>query len=175
MRSTFPVITMVMVVTLLGLPSAARAQYDKNNAPMTLHGTLIEPPPCTINGGETTVVDFGTVGTSRVDGNNYKRLVNYAIVCEDDPDNHPWLLGLSVIGAATSFDDAAVQAKVSGSASTDLGIRMLLGGKAFTLNKRVDISQGPQPILQVVPVQRPGATLPEGDFNATATLLADYE
>jgi type 1 fimbria pilin len=115
------------------------------------------------------------VGTSRVNGENYKQVIGYTIVCEEDPDNHPWLLGLSVTGTSTSFDTAAVQAQVDGSSSRDLGIRMLLGGKAFVLNKRVDISQGPQPILQAVPVQAPGATLPEGDFHATATLLADYE
>ena len=145
-----------------------------NTTQIDLSGTLIEPPPCTINRGTPIVVDFGQVGISRVDGVNYTRTVDYQIRCEDDPDNNPWVMGLTILGTKTSFDGAAIQATIDGSSSTDLGIKMHLDGHYFTLNQRVEIKR-PLPVLEAAPMPAPGATLPEGTFHATATLLADYE
>lgn len=147
-----------------------------NTTQINLSGTLIEPPPCTINGGKTIAVDFGSnVGTHRVDGSNYKQKISYFIKCESDPYNSPWVLGLKVVGTPTAFDEAAVQAQIDNSSSSDLGIKMILGGKPLKLNSRVEINQGEHPVLEAVPLQNPGATLPEGFFHATATLMAEYE
>ncbi|WP_370612200.1 fimbrial protein [Klebsiella aerogenes] len=147
-----------------------------NTAQINLSGTLVEPPPCTINSGIAISVPFGdNVGTSRVNGVNYTKPINYSIVCDQDPYNNPWVMGLTVKGTSTSFDTAAVQANIDGSSSSDLGIKILLNGSAMNLNTRVAITEGASPTLEAVPVQNAGATLPEGHFHATATLLADYE
>ena len=50
----------------LGSSALANLRFD---------GTLIEPPPCTINSGGTIVVDFGDVGVNKVDGVNYRKTV----------------------------------------------------------------------------------------------------
>lgn len=147
-----------------------------NTAIINLSGTLVEPPPCTINDGGPISIDFGdNVGINRVDGTNYTQKINYTITCEEDPHNNPWVMGLTIVGTKTSFDGAAIQAQIDGSTSTDLGIKMHLDGKYFTLNERREISQESPPVLEAVPLKNPGATLPEGPFHATATLLADYE
>ncbi|TFZ52681.1 pilus assembly protein [Serratia proteamaculans] len=146
-----------------------------NPVQVNLHGTLIEPPPCTINNGNVIDVDFGDrVGTSGVDGNSYKQAVNYQITCEDNPQNAPWVLGLTVLGTSTDFDDAAIATSIAGTTNPDFGIKLLIGGDNFTLNQRVDISAGNK-VLEAVPVKRAGSTLPEGVFDAYATLLADYQ
>ncbi|HEJ0318281.1 TPA: fimbrial protein [Klebsiella aerogenes] len=146
-----------------------------NTTQINLSGTLLDPPPCTINDGAPIVVDFGdSVGISRVDGVNYTQTVDYHIRCDKDPNNNPWVMGLTIVGAKTTFDGAAIQATIDGSSSQDLGIKMHLGGKYFTLNQRVEVKQ-PLPVLEAAPMHAPGATLPEGYFHATATLLADYE
>lgn len=151
--------------------------WGANTTQMSLYGTLIAPPPCYINAGGPIVVDFGdNIGTKKVDGVNYAQPVPYQIVCTDDPySTITWVLGLTVKGTPTSFDDSAVQMAIDGSSSTDLGIKLTLSGQDFTLNKRVALETGPQPTMEAVPVKKPGSTLPEGYFHGTATLLADYQ
>ncbi|WP_375056775.1 fimbrial protein [Zobellella sp. DQSA1] len=136
---------------------------------MSFSGTLIEPPPCTIDDGGTIEVDFGErVGISKVDGERYRQSVPYRIRCEGDATG--WEMTLTLSATATAFDAAAVQANVA-----DLGIRLLLGGQPFTLNRPVPVDPEAPPALEAVPVQQPGATLAEGTFAATATLQADYQ
>jgi len=133
------------------------------------YGILNAPPPCTINNGEQVDVDFGErVGVSKVDGQNYMQTVNYRISCE--PGISGLAMGLKVTGSATGFDGAALQTN-----TTDLGIRLLQNGQAFTLNKRIDIDAANPPVLQAVPVKKPGVELKAGAFTVTATLLADYQ
>lgn len=132
-------------------------------------GTLIEPPPCSISDDERIDVDFGQrVGINKIDGANFKQLVNYRISCEAGINT--WEMSLTLGGLPTTYDDAAVQTDKDG-----LGIRLLLDGKPFTLNEPVNVDPKAQPILEAVPVQRPGSTLTEGAFEATATLQADYQ
>ncbi|OKB64580.1 pilus assembly protein [Serratia marcescens] len=136
---------------------------------MKFYGTLIEPPPCTINDGGEVDVDFGNrVGVTKVDGNNYLQPVNYQITCKSGASS--WKMTLTVIGTPTTYDAAALKTNV-----TDLGIRLLRDGKAFELNKPVDITLNSPPRLEAVPVKRPGSALSEGTFEATATLLAVYQ
>lgn len=136
---------------------------------MTLHGTLIEPPPCSINSGNVVDVDFGSrVGIKKVDGSNYKQTVPYTITC--NPGSNPWEMQLKLSGTATSFDGAAVQTDVQ-----NLGIRVLRNGTPFVLGTAVAVDPASLPVLEVVPVKTPGSTLTEGAFNATATLQADYQ
>jgi type 1 fimbria pilin len=58
---------------------------------------------------------------------------------------------------------------------TDLAIQIKQNGVAFELNKPIPISLTNPPRLEAVPVKRPGATLKEGPFEATATLKAVYQ
>lgn len=133
------------------------------------HGVLQVPPACTINDGETIVIDFGDkVGVNKVDGTNYQQTVNYQIKC--NPGSPSWSLGLSFIGTPTSYDNAAVQTNSAG-----LGIRMKQAGQPFIMNQRIPINEGNPPILEVVPVKDPNKDLVEGVFEATATLQADYQ
>ena len=56
----------------------APAQAKEGEADMTFHGTLITPPPCTINDDSRIEVNFGErVGINKVDGVNYRQMMNY--------------------------------------------------------------------------------------------------
>jgi type 1 fimbria pilin len=139
------------------------------NDNMSFHGTLNEPPPCTINSGNEVDVSFGKVGVNKVDGQNYIQTLNYQITCEDNLIG--WALNLSWTGNTTDFDSAAVQTDVN-----DLGVRLLQSGNAFLEGSSIPVSnQNSPPLLQVVPVKRGGATLTEGHFSATATLQVEYQ
>ncbi|WP_248749324.1 fimbrial protein [Pseudomonas sp. MWU15-20650] len=151
----------LLALCVIGLCSGASAN-------LTFSGTLNEPPPCTIDAGNTIEVDFGDVGVKRVDGVRYRRGVGYAINC--GTDTLPWQLKLSVNGTPTAFDGSAVQTSVPA-----LGIRVFQNNLPFALNTPLDISLSSPPTLEVVPVQQPGATLPPARFTAVATLLAEYQ
>ena len=151
----------LLALCSMGLCSAASAN-------LTFSGTLNEPPPCTIDAGNTIEVDFGDVGIKRVDGVQYRKGVGYTINC--GTDTLPWALKLSVNGTPTTFDGAAVQTSVPA-----LGIRVFQNNLPFSLNTPLDISLSSPPVLEVVPVKQPGATLAPARFSAVATLLAEYQ
>lgn len=137
-------------------------------ANLTFDGTLNEPPPCIINGGSAIEVDFKDVGINKVDGVNYLKSVNYVITCS--PDTLPWEMVLMIQGAATSFEPSALQSSVA-----DLGIQLLQNGVPFNLNTLLPINPSAPPVLEAVPVKRPGAALETGGFAASATLLAEFQ
>ncbi|WP_455827635.1 fimbrial protein [Pseudomonas graminis] len=151
----------LLALCSIGLCSVASAN-------LTFNGTLNEPPPCTIDSGSTIEVDFGDVGTKRVDGVKYRRAVGYTIRCS--ASTLPWLLKLSVKGTETTFDNAALQ-----TTAPDLGIRLYQNSLPFRLNTPLDISLSAPPTLEVVPVKRPGSVLKAQGFTAVATLLAEYQ
>lgn len=113
-------------------------------------------------------MDFGDIGIKRVDGVQYRKGVGYTINC--GTDTLPWALKLSVNGTPTTFDGAAVQTSVPA-----LGIRIFQNNLPFSLNTPLDISLSSPPVLEVVPVKQPGATLAPARFSAVATLLAEYQ
>ena len=137
-------------------------------ANLSFDGTLIEPPPCTINSGSTIVTDFGDMGVRAIDGVSNRKRVNYTITCS--AGTWPGEMVLKVTGLATTFDLAAVRSSVP-----DLGIKLLQGGVPFALNTSVVINPAAPPILEAVPVKRSGASLGPGGFTADATLLAQYQ
>lgn len=145
-------------------------QAKDGEADMTFHGTLIEPPPCTLNDGNQVEVDFGSrVGINKVDGENYRQGLNYQITCYSAAGGN-WALTLSLSGSAAGFDSEAL--------STDkasLGIRVYQNDKPFTPNSTVKINLANPPRLEAVPIKQAGAMLTEGAFEAWATLRADYE
>ncbi|PNU35499.1 pilus assembly protein [Serratia marcescens] len=139
-------------------------------ASMHFRGGLRAPPPCTISDGGVVAVDFGLrVGIKKVDGNNYRQAVNYRISCEA-PGALPWEMVLTLKGDATVFDRAAVQTD-----NGNLGIRIYQDDVPFQLNSSIKIDPSNPPHLEAVPVAKPGESLTEGAFLATATLQVDYQ
>lgn len=149
---------------------AGMAQAEESKADMMFHGTLITPPPCTINHDNRIDVNFGErVGIKKVDGVNYRQLMNYQITCEGAGSGN-WALTLSLSGSSTGFDNEALSTN-----KTDLGIRVYQNDQPFTPNSTLKIDLANPPRLEAVPVKSAGATLTEGAFEAWATLRADYQ
>lgn len=154
-----------MLSGVLGLNAIAAAQEVNT----VFHGTLIEPPPCTINDGNRVDVDFGErVGIKRVNGVNYRQALNYQIRCES-ADSGNWALTLTLSGAEAGFDKEALL-----TSKANLGIRVYQNDRPFTPGSTLAIDLADPPRLEAVPVQSAGATLTEGAFEAWATLRADY-
>lgn len=124
---------------------------------MTLHGTLIAPPPCTINGGKKIDVDFGErVGVNKIDGQNYRQTIDYSVTCERGV--LPWEMTLTLKGNA-SFERAALQTN-----KPELGIRIYQNDMPFIINTPLKIVPGNLPLLEAVPIAKPGSTLIEERF-----------
>ncbi|WNN46702.1 fimbrial protein [Winslowiella toletana] len=158
----------LLLCTLMGF--AAMAQAKDGEADMTFRGTLIEPPPCTINDGNQVDVDFGErVGINKVNGVNYRQPLNYQIVCEKSAASS-LALTLSLSGAQTGFDNEALL-----SSKENLGIRVYQNDQPFTPGSSLAIDLSSPPRLEAVPVKNAGSTLTEGAFEAWATLRADYQ
>ncbi len=149
----------VCAISLSGAVAAANVLF---------RGTLNEPPPCTIDSGNSIDIDFDKVRIQRVDGVNYRKNVPYAIHCA--AGTLPWELKLSIKGTATTFEPSALQ-----SSTVDTGIKILQHGLPFQLNTPLGINLSAPPLLEAIPVKRPGASLQPGAFTATATLLAEYQ
>lgn len=148
----------------------APVQAKDGEADMMFHGTLIEPPPCTINDGNQVEVDFGDrIGINKVDGENYRQRLNYQITCDGTAGNN-WALTLSLSGSAAGFDPESLLTNKAG-----LGIRVYQNDKPFTPNSVLKINLASPPRLEAVPIKQAGTTLKEGAFEAWATLRADYE
>lgn len=155
------------IVLLLGCSALSAPGLAAEN--MKFFGTLIEPPACSINNGGNVDVDFGDrVGVKKVDGINYLQPMNYQITCAPNADS--WEMSLEIAGVSASYDDAGVVTNI-----TDLAIQIRQNGVPFDLNKPIPINRANPPQLEAVPVKRPGSTLKEGAFEATATLRAVYQ
>lgn len=144
--------------------------FDKTTAAPNLlfRGTIIEPPPCKINNEQKIDIDFGEkLGISKIDGNNYRQKINYVIECSiDDPSSS---LLLTVTGNVMSSDYSAIQSNKPG-----LGIRMIENNRRLRIGQGLVINSANPPLLEAVPVAAPGIKLLEGDFSASASLLAEY-
>lgn len=151
----------LLALCSMGLGSNAMAN-------LTFDGTLVEPPPCTINSGGLIETDFMDVGISKVDGINYRRPVSYTITCSSG--TLPWEMVLTVKGVATSFESSAVQTSVA-----DLGVQLLQDDTPLNLNTLLIINPTTPPVLEAVPIKRPGVLLATGGFTASATLLAEFQ
>lgn len=143
---------------------AAQAQAF---TPISVRVTVIEPPSCTINDDNVIEVDFGEVMTTRVDGDAYRRAINYYVRCSGLTSN---ALTLQFQGAGTAFDGGALQTNVS-----DLGIALYRDRERLPLNQALNFTYPDVPVLYAAPVKRPGATLSGGKFTAGATLRVDYQ
>lgn len=155
---------------LVSLAGSFPPTYAAGGGDMNFHGTLIEPPPCTINDDNSIDVDFGVrVGINKVDGVNYRQPLNYQIICKS-AGNSNLALTLSLAGTAAKFDNQALL-----SDKANLGIRIYQNDTPFPPNSSLNIDLDSPPKLEAVPVKQGGSTLTEGTFEAWATLRADYQ
>jgi type 1 fimbria pilin len=138
------------------------------NVPVNIRGTVIIPPPCTINNNQTIRVDFGDeVMTTRIDGVNYKQAITYSLNCDIQKSNN---LKMSIQGTGASFNSALLRTDKNG-----LGIALYRGTQPLNANAWFNYTYPSKPELYAVLVKQSGATLTGGEFTAAATLLIDYQ
>lgn len=143
-----------------------------NAVDIQFRGTLHEPPACTLNSGGRVDVDFGdSVGVGSVDGVSHRLPLNYSITCAGSA-SYPSTLTLTLLGTVAGFDRSALQTTVG-----DLGVRVYQGSGSQLMmpGAGVPITLSSPPQLEAVLVKKSGSTLSEGEFEAIATLKAEYQ
>lgn len=165
--SVVPVLTKVLLISLLtvNLPVGAA---QKGDSVMVMFTGVLKRKPCQISNDQPISVHFGKMGVHKVDGTNYRQPIPYTLKCDEDEPG--LILNLTVRGNFVGYDIAALATSARG-----LGIHIEQNGELMPINKPLPISYSNPPTLTAVPVQLPGGELPEGDFRATATLMAEYE
>lgn len=157
--------SIILTIYLLAGTIFSAVAQDAGTA-LLMSGTLLEPPPCTINNGQSIDIDFGEVGINKVNGENYLKRVDYRVTCDENSQQSGMTLGIK--GLATSFSSSALQSSVA-----DLGILLLLDGRDMTLNTSYPFDIKNPPELGAVPVKN--GELKEGGFSAAATLYVSYQ
>lgn len=151
---------LVVWSALVGIPTQT-ARADLN---VTIRGTIVAPPSCVINGGNTLTVPFGNnLLTTRVDGVTYRRSVPYTVTCTGAPSN---AMTLTLKGAGAAFDAQSLATN-----NTDLGIRMYVNGALWPVNTVVKFTYPVLPVMEAVPIKKVSSTLKGGGFSAVATLI----
>ncbi|MGF6192854.1 fimbrial protein [Serratia sp. 2723] len=134
---------------------------------MSFSGTLIEPPPCLVNNDKDIDVPFDRIGVNSVDGVKHRRKVDYVLDCTAGP---AWSMVLTLNGPVAAFETATLQTNIA-----NLGIKLYQNGQPFELGTPIAVDPLNPPLLEAVPVKKPGTELTEDTFEVTATLLADYQ
>lgn len=165
-------LTLLALTLTAGWPGPATAGSAQTT--ITIKLTVLAPPPCEVTSasGGRVEVDFGNnVGINKIDGTHYRQPMNYVIKCQTG-NVSGLALKLTLKGTGAGFDtsNAALATNTDG-----LGIRIYQNGTPFVLNQPLTITKDAPPLLEAVPVKASGVTLKEGPFEATATLLAEYE
>lgn len=155
-------------ITLIILLSGCFAVQAADN--LKFHGTLISPPNCSINSGNTIEIPFGDVLINKIDGTRYMKDVPYEITCDSAVRDPSMAMTLTLTGTPVGFNNAALSTNVAG-----LGIEIQQDEQPFTLGTTIPVNEQSKPVLKAVPVKQSGAALKEGDFDATATLQVDYQ
>jgi type 1 fimbria pilin len=104
--------------------------------------------------------------TTKVDGSNYIRQVDYTLECRNNSNN---AMKMKIVGTAASFNGSAIQ-----SSKANLAIALRANGNPLTVGSWLNFSYPNKPLLQAVPVKGNGA-LTSGAFSAAATLMVDYQ
>lgn len=162
------------VLAAISALSPAQAAGEREGAEnLELKGTLITPPPCTLNGGNTIGVHFGDrIGINKVASGIYRQPVNAGLVCE--PGTASWQLTLTWTGNPADFDTTD-HATVVSEQQAVLGVKLYADGKPLALDEALAVGGTTMPALEAVLVQAPDSELDDGPFTARATLRAEYQ
>ncbi|MFK8627433.1 fimbrial protein [Escherichia coli] len=137
---------------------------------LSLRVLVDAPPPCTVNGA---TVEFGNVFINKIDGVGYKQPIDYSLVC-----NNLAMDDLRLQMRATTVvinGETVISTGISG-----FGIRVQKSSDHSTLDLTsgswlpFNFSSG-VPTLEAVPVKQSGTTLSAAEFNASATIVVDYQ
>lgn len=148
-------------------------------------GVIIIPDKCTINEGAPIVVEFNEIAntSAKLNGENYQQKVPIRVRCEGGSfENGSININFAIRPAASGLasfnaDYLGTQGSVDRS---NLGIILRdESNQVVVPNKYYPISNFTKNSgtwnLIAAPIAAPGSTIPEGEFDASATIVAEFQ
>ncbi|EPB1948650.1 fimbrial protein [Escherichia coli] len=146
-----------------------KAFFLAGSAALLLACGVTVSPPCSIQG---SAVEFGSVVIKGIDGTNYRQPVGYTMNCSNSVSDD---LRMQLQATTTTINgETVLSTGIDG-----FGIRiqnatdhsLVAVGNAswlpFNINTR--------PEFEAVPVKQSGVQLMASEFNATMTMVVDYQ
>ena len=142
---------------------------ETKSVPLTLRVLVDPPPPCTVKGSN---VDFGDVIIKKINGTEYRKDAGYTLNCANSLSDD---LQMQFKGTTTTINGETVLS----TGITGFGIRIenAADNSLFAIgdNTWTPFSVSSQPQLNAVPVKQNGVTLTGAQFNASMTMVVDYQ
>lgn len=158
----------VVVFIAFFISASALAVQKGDTATVSVTGTLVGLPDCTINGNNNVNVDFGDeVVTRKIDGNNFKQPISFTLECNDLASNE---LTVSIRGAAADFGSGYLSTNRTG-----LGIRLFNGTAELPGGTEINFTLPDLPKLYAAPVAQDPDSLTAGSFTGVAALVFNYQ
>lgn len=145
---------------------------DTETIKFSIVGSVVSKPQCQISDSKTIEINFGdNIEINNISSGKYEREIPYDITCDGESDELQ--LTLKISGNAVSFDPD--NATVRTNEQENLGIKIFHDGKPFELDKSIPINANNIPKLHAVLIKNDEGELIEGEFNANATIEAEYQ
>ena len=155
---------------LVGCIGSCSVTAGSKSVDMILRVLVDAPPPCTVTGAEA---EFGNVVITRIGGVNYKRPIDYKLVCNNlamDDLRLQMQAATVVINGETVISTGIPGFGIRIQKASDSSILDLTSGAWLPFN----FSSG-APALEAVPVKQSGTSLTAAEFSASATIVVDYQ
>ncbi|EFQ8034938.1 fimbrial protein [Escherichia coli] len=136
---------------------------------LTLRVLVDGPPPCSIQG---SAVEFGSVVIKGIDGTNYRQPVGYTMNCSNSVSDD---LRMQLQATTTTINgETVLSTGIDG-----FGIRIQNATDhslvAVGNSNWLPFKTSTQPDFEAVPVKQSGVELMASEFNATMTMVVDYQ
>lgn len=138
------------------------------DATVNFSGMLIEAPPCVVHNNNVITVNFGNeVMTTRIDGAQYRKLIDFDLDCSMAVSSSQ---KVRISGTQAGFDSTALAG-----GKTGLGIALYNGNTRLNVGSWVNFTDPNVPNLYAVPIKQSGVTLSGGPFRVLASLVVEYQ
>lgn len=148
--------------------SVKAAEFD-----IGFKGTLVvTPPECILNGGNQSLIGFGDVLLTRLDGHHYQQTLPLNLSCSASLAKPA--LTMMLVGESTIFNSNGAL-KTS---NDKLGIVFYVNDERQPINQPVNILYTSLPSLKAAPIKDSATGFNErdgGSFSASATLKVNYQ
>ncbi|HIB5144243.1 TPA: fimbrial protein [Escherichia coli] len=136
---------------------------------LTLRVLVDGPPPCSIQG---SAVEFDSVVIKGIDGTNYRQPVGYTMNCSNSVSDD---LRMQLQATTTTINgETVLSTGIDG-----FGIRIQNATDhslvAVGNSSWLPFKTSTQPDFEAVPVKQSGVELMASEFNATMTMVVDYQ
>ncbi|TGC15776.1 fimbrial protein [Escherichia sp. E4385] len=160
---------LVKLLLVFGVVIHPAVGGESKTVDLTLRVLVDAPPPCSVTG---SAVEFGEVIIKNINGNNYRMNAEYKLDCKGSQSSD---LQMQFKGATTTINGETVLS--TGISGFGIRIENAADNSLFPIgeNNWTPFNINSQPKLKAVPVKESDVSLTASEFNASMTMVVDYQ